>query len=114
MVSIRGIVQQAMRLSETERKAITSAVTRHFGREARVLLFGSRVDDHRRGGDIDLLVETSLPESRALHAKIGAITDIQLSIGDQKIDLVTCNPRASGAEPQPLIVENARREGVPL
>ena len=101
-------------MSETERTAITLAVTRHFGPDARVFLFGSRVDDRRRGGDIDLLVETSLPEPRALHAKIGAITDIQLSIGDQKIDIVTCNPQASETEEQPLIIENARREGVPL
>jgi len=108
------MMKEAMRLSETDRKAITTAVTRHFGPDARVFLFGSRVDDHRRGGDIDLLVETALPESRALHAKIGAITDIQLAIGDQKIDMITCNPQASGTAEQPLIIQNARREGVPL
>ncbi len=79
-----------------------------------MFLFGSRVDDDRRGGDIDLLVETTLPEPRALHAKIGAITDIQLTIGDQKIDMVTCQPQTPGTAEQPLIIANARREGVPL
>lgn len=103
-----------MRLSETERKAITSAVTRHFGPDARVFLFGSRVDDDLHGGDIDLLVETTLTEPHALHAKIGAITDIQLTIGDQKIDMVTCQPQTSGTAEEPLIITNARREGVLL
>jgi len=103
-----------MRLSETERNAITAAVTRHFGPDAQVFLFGSRTDDLRRGGDIDLLVETSLPESAAFRAKIAAMTDIQLVIGDQKIDLVTCQPQSSPAEEQPLIIVNARRQGVPL
>ena len=103
-----------MRLSEAERTAIRAAITRHFGAESRVFLFGSRVDDRRRGGDIDLLVESSLPEPQALHAKIGAITDIQRSIGDQKIDMVTCNLRNDTTENESRIVRNARREGVPL
>jgi predicted nucleotidyltransferase len=103
-----------MRLSDTERDAITTAVARHFGTDARVFLFGSRTDDLRRGGDIDLLVETGLPESVALRAKIATISDIQLAIGDQKIDLVTCEHRSSPAEEQPLIIVNARRQGVPL
>ncbi len=46
-----------MRLSDNERSAIRAAVAKRFGVQARVLLFGSRVDDSRRGDDIDLLVE---------------------------------------------------------
>ena len=50
----------SVRLSEQERRVIRAAVTEHFGKDARVWLFGCRVDDTRRGGDIDLLVETTL------------------------------------------------------
>lgn len=104
-----------MRLTEGERRVIRAAVSKHFGEDARVWLFGSRVDDTRRGGDIDLLVETTLPREDALRAKIDTITDIQLAIGDQKIDLVLDGPAPKSARnQQPLIITNARREGVPL
>ncbi|MEW5817078.1 MAG: nucleotidyltransferase domain-containing protein [Spirochaetota bacterium] len=45
-----------MRLSDTEKKVIKKAVFDNFGRNARVFLFGSRVDDTKRGGDIDLVI----------------------------------------------------------
>ena len=46
-----------MRLTEAEIAAIKCATTEAFGPGATVRLFGSRVHDHLRGGDIDLLVE---------------------------------------------------------
>jgi len=104
-----------MRLTERERESIKSAVSKHFGVEAHVWLFGSRADNRRRGGDIDLLVETTLTGRDALRAKINTITEIQLAIGDQKIDLVMDDPhRQRTAGRQPLVVTNARRQGVPL
>lgn len=48
-----------MRLSEHERNVIRKAAAEVFGPDVRVMLFGSRVDDSRRGGDIDLFVEAS-------------------------------------------------------
>ena len=46
-----------MRLSEEEVRAIKAAAAFAFGPDATVRLFGSRADDSRRGGDIDLHVE---------------------------------------------------------
>jgi len=46
-----------MRLSETEATIIRQAVAEFFGSDASVRLFGSRVDDAGRGGDVDLYVE---------------------------------------------------------
>lgn len=47
-----------MRLTGRERDIICSEVMK-IDPGGRVYLFGSRADDDRRGGDIDLLVETS-------------------------------------------------------
>lgn len=47
-----------MRLSTTQQQDILQATRQNFGTDARVWLFGSRVDDTRRGGDVDLYVET--------------------------------------------------------
>jgi len=102
----------AMRLTEEQRRAILSAVHAHFGEDARVLLFGSRVDDRLRGGDIDLLVETISiqPDSRdAVVAKVSAVADIQRAIGERKIDLVVTGPGGDA----PIAVE-ARSKGVAL
>lgn len=51
-----------------------------------IYLFGSRVDDHARGGDIDLLILTEEPAEKRLFRKIR----IQLirKLGWRKIDLV--------------------------
>lgn len=99
-----------MRLTERERTAIKEAVERRFGPEARVKLFGSRVDDSRRGGDIDLYVETDLPAQEANRAKLWTIADIQLAIGDQKIDLVV----SPLTDPSDLIRREIARQAVPL
>ena len=45
-----------MRLTEHEVSAIKQAAREAFGDDAVVRLFGSRVHDDLRGGDIDLLV----------------------------------------------------------
>jgi predicted nucleotidyltransferase len=45
-----------MRLTAEQAKIIRSAVREIYGDDSQLWLFGSRVDDERRGGDIDLLV----------------------------------------------------------
>ena len=47
-----------MRLTTSQEQIIKSTIDRVLEAESRVWLFGSRVDDELRGGDIDLLVET--------------------------------------------------------
>jgi predicted nucleotidyltransferase len=49
-----------MRLSIQEIAAIKAAAVEAFGQDAVVRLFGSRLDDGARGGDIDLHIETGV------------------------------------------------------
>ena len=78
-----------MRLTPHEREVIRRLGLRQFGRLPR--LFGSRLDEARRGGDIDLLA------------------DLWLELGERRIDIVLDDGSAPAA-----IVERARREGVEL
>jgi predicted nucleotidyltransferase len=75
-----------MRLLSQEIDMIKSVIHQVFGDDARVMLFGSRVDDSQRGGDIDLYV---MPASSALRQKkIEALVALKSALGDQKIDLI--------------------------
>ncbi len=54
-----------MRLSDADIAVIRALVRTRFGQDSRIWLFGSRLDDNARGGDIDLYVEPrSLSENR--------------------------------------------------
>jgi predicted nucleotidyltransferase len=100
-----------MRLTTQQVQTIKSAAEDIFGAEARVWLFGSRVDDSKRGGDIDLyleLPEAPQPALAELESKFWA--RLQQSLGEQKIDIVS---RVQGSPSRP-IDEQARRTGVCL
>ena len=47
-----------MRLTPAQINTIKSTATAVLGEGAQVWLYGSRLDDERRGGDVDLLVES--------------------------------------------------------
>ena len=59
---------------------------------ARVWLFGSRVDDNQRGGDVDLLLEVDTPvdEPAQLAARIAA--QVSLSMHGRKVDVLVKAP----------------------
>ncbi len=50
-----------MRLERWEIEEIKKAAELIFGKDVKVILFGSRVDDNKKGGDIDLYVITENP-----------------------------------------------------
>lgn len=47
----------AMRLNDSQIAAIRRVVAEQAGEEAQVRLFGSRLNDQAKGGDVDLLVQ---------------------------------------------------------
>ena len=75
-----------VRLTLTERQAIREASVRRFGVPPR--LFGSRVDDTRRGGDIDLYIETTLSPEDAFQRETQMAADLYRALGERKIDIV--------------------------
>lgn len=77
-----------MRLKQRDIDAIKEATRATFGETAVVRLFGSRVDDDQRGGDIDLLIEADA-SSVAEWRRVGAFKDALFRhIDEQKVDVV--------------------------
>jgi predicted nucleotidyltransferase len=77
-----------MRLTPPEITAIKQTVFT-FDPNAKIYLFGSRVRDDLKGGDIDLLVLTDKISS--LGEKIKLELRLEDAIGEQKIDIVIPN-----------------------
>lgn len=95
-----------MRLSEYQKRVIKEEASNSFGEEVAVYLFGSRVDDSKRGGDIDLFLEKFDGYLTQLDC-MRFNTALQMRLGEQKIDII------SSADPGKLVAE-AKRSGVPL
>jgi len=74
----------SMRLTLHQKDAILAAVGRQDP-DARIILFGSRADDHAKGGDIDLLI---VSDRIGLHQEWEIRRDILDEIGWQKLDLI--------------------------
>ena len=75
-----------MRLTEKEKKAIIDAV-RSLRPDAKIYLFGSRIDDSKKGGDIDIFVLDTNPLSIEEKLKIKRL--FFNSCGEQKFDLIS-------------------------
>jgi len=102
----------AMRLTDLQRTIIRETVTETFGAGASVWLFGSRVDDNQRGGDIDLLIETDQADAEIIaRAEIAFLAKIQMRMGEQKIDVLLDYP---SRRTRPPIYAVARQTGILL
>ena len=75
-----------MRLSKDEKRLIKQAFIEIFG-DGKIYLFGSRIDDNKRGGDIDLFL---VPKNKSytLEQKIKFLVKLDEYIGEQKIDVI--------------------------
>ena len=73
-----------MRLGVDQVCAIKSAV-KMVDADAEIKLFGSRIDDEKRGGDIDLLIDSSIMGWREV-AKLRGL--LESNLGEQKIDII--------------------------
>lgn len=87
-----------MRLNEHEVESIKNLAQVHFGIDVQVILFGSRTNNEKRGGDIDLFIRKQNGEKPDVRSKINFIADLIFKIGEQKIDVVLDNPAMHRSE----------------
>lgn len=98
------INSQTLRLKKEEIAAIKDAV-RELDAGCRVILFGSRADDTKKGGDIDLLLYSKILN---FDDKLKILARLYEKLGEQKIDIII-----AGNNQNPFI-KLAEKNGVEL
>ncbi len=93
-----------MRLSSQDLQQMIRVLNTCLGArlsKAELRLFGSRVKDQAKGGDIDLLL--ILPNTQAyqqvLDQKLILLVELKQYLGDQKIDLILATPSLLSTDP---------------
>ncbi len=95
-----------MRISNFQKDKIVN-IFKDIFKEGEIYLFGSRVDNSKKGGDIDLyLIPKNL--NNLAYKKIDFLIYLKKAIGEQKIDVVI--DRGDDI----LINKIAKREGILL
>lgn len=99
-----------MRLTAQQIADIRAIVTELAGGEATVRLFGSRLDDAAKGGDVDLLVEVPHPVEAPAPLAARIAGRVSRALDGRKVDVVLAAPNLLSLP----IHEVARRQGVAL
>ena len=95
-----------MRLNEVQQEVIKKTFFEIF-EEGEIYLFGSRVDDELKGGDIDLFLEIKNKDN-LFKKKIKFLAKIKKILGEQKIDVVF------NEDKNRLIEKEARKWGIKI
>jgi predicted nucleotidyltransferase len=99
-----------MRLDEKTRDIIKKEVASQLGTEAVVRLFGSRIDDTQRGGDIDLLIDSSCVLAHRIQIECRLAARLYIKLGGRKVDVLI----KDAISPPLPIYEQALRNGIVL
>jgi len=99
-----------MRLTPTDIRAIRRTVACAVGEKAEVVLFGSRVNDSAKGGDVDLLVTLDWTPANVPLTAAQLAARLERALGGRRVDVVIRTP---GESLKP-IQEMALRTGVVL
>jgi predicted nucleotidyltransferase len=95
-----------MRLSNYYIDSIKSTFASVFG-DGNIYLFGSRVDDDKKGGDIDLFIELD-NKTDLFEKKVKFLAKLKQKIQEQKVDVVF------NEDPSRLIEIEARKCAIML
>jgi predicted nucleotidyltransferase len=77
-----------MRLNNHQQQQIKQTANGFFDQPVEVFLFGSRVDDARRGGDIDIMIKTSEPVDRPAVMAAKIATRLSRLLDGRNVDVV--------------------------
>jgi len=96
-----------MRLTEEEISGIKKAFYETF-KEGEIYLFGSRIDESQKGGDIDLYIIPFKKIKNLREEKLKFLIKLDEYLGEQKIDVIISKDKDR------LIEQEALKKGVKL
>ncbi|MHB8974679.1 MAG: nucleotidyltransferase family protein [Pirellulaceae bacterium] len=99
-----------MRLDDNTLAIIKREVASQLGAQSVVRLFGSRVDDTQRGGDIDLLIEPFQTLENRIQEECRLAARLYIKLGGRKVDVLIKDT----LKPLLPIHEHALRTGIVL
>ena len=93
-----------MRLTKNEIDTIKETFYEVF-KEGEVYLFGSRVDNNKKGGDIDLFIKLpyKIDFNKLLDKKNLFRFKLEQKIGEQKIDILVDNNKSSSIKKEAIL-----------
>lgn len=76
-----------VRLSAEAIKVVKEKAKEIFGKDVKVVLFGSRVNEKAKGGDIDLYIMVT-DKNDLFNKELRFLAEVKRQIGSQKIDVI--------------------------
>ena len=89
---VEHCVLSLMRLTESQIESIRQLTKQVVGKDARVRVFGSRLDDAARGGDLDLMLELTetIDNPALIAARMSAL--VSRMMHGRKVDVLLSAP----------------------
>lgn len=81
-----------MRISELQRSTLKKQFADVLGDDCELWLFGSRVDDDARGGDVDLLARSPRPIERSVWTACLLAARAERLFEGRKVDVLLMDP----------------------
>lgn len=99
-------MKNKVRLTEKEITIIKETAKEIFGSDAKVYIFGSRAVLNKKGGDIDIYIETD--KKTSLQDELKFLAKLEIKGIERKVDLVVKNPYKK----EKSIFKEAKEKGV--
>jgi len=81
-----------MRLTDYQIQAIRQLAQQMAGGQARVRVFGSRLDDSAHGGDLDIMLELAEPVDNPALMAAQLSAQVSRAMHGRKVDVLLCAP----------------------
>jgi predicted nucleotidyltransferase len=82
-----------MRLTDDQIQTIRQSARQIGGEQSRVRVFGSRLDDSARGGDLDLMLELPAPVDNPALMDVHLAARVSRAMHGRKVDVVISAPK---------------------